>query len=84
MAAQVKALSPLMTPTEVAHLWRVTPRTVKARCKHGAPKLNRVEPLFMDPDLRWEREAVYADLDRCRLERVSVIAVIRGRERRKA
>lgn len=55
--------SPLMTPREVAQVWHVSPRTVVNRTKSGSKKRNRVEPCMLTPDLRWRREAVYADLD---------------------
>lgn len=77
-----KQPSPLMTPAEVAHLWHVTPRTVKARVKPGAPKRNRVEPIFTTPDLRWDRAAVYADLERAKQRPVSVITTLRPGQRR--
>jgi hypothetical protein len=76
--------SPLMTPAEVAHLWRVTSRTVRARVKPGAPVRNRIEPIYTTPDLRWDRAAVLADLERAKKQPVSVIHVVRGRERRTA
>lgn len=76
--------SPLMTPAEVAHLWHVTSRTVKARIKPTAPKRNRVEPIYTVPDLRWDREQVYADLDRCKAQQSCITRIERGRERRRA
>lgn len=53
--------SPLMTPAEVAHLWNLQPRTVKARCRPDSRKRNRVEPCQLTPDLRWNRDQVLAD-----------------------
>lgn len=84
MMASNRQPSPLMTPAEVAHLWHVTPRTVKARVKPFAPKRNRVEPIYTVPDLRWDRAQVEADLERCKQQPLSVIATLRGRERRRA
>ncbi len=79
-----KQPSPLMTPAEVATIWHVTPRTVKARLKPESKKRNRVAPLYTEPDLRWDRAEVYADLDRCKQQRQSVIALVRRGERRRA
>ena len=76
--------SPLMTPAEVAHVWHVTPRTVKARVRPTSPKRNRVEPIFTTPDLRWDRAAVYADLDQAKQTPTSVIQLVGSRERRRA
>lgn len=78
-----KTASPLMTPAEVAHVWHVTPRTVKARIKPGSPKRNRVEPLYTSPDVRWDRAEVYADLDRAKQQRSLTVLVRRGREQRR-
>lgn len=75
--------SPLMTPAEVALLWHVTPRTVKARLAPGSIKRNRVEPLYTTPDLRWDRAEVYADLERAKQQRSLTVLVTRGREQRR-
>lgn len=73
-----------MTPAEVAVLWHVTPRTVKARLQPGSTKRNRVEPIFTTPDLRWDRAEVYADLERAKQQRsLTVIVSSRGREQRR-
>jgi hypothetical protein len=77
-------MAPLMTVAEVAKVWRISPSTVRARLKPGSAKRNRVEPIYTHPDLRWSREAVEADLQRVSHSPVSVIAPIRGRERRVA
>ena len=73
-----KQPSQLMTAAEVATIWHLTPRTVKARVKPSSLKRNRVEPLYTSPDLRWDRAAVYADLDRCRQQRRDPIAEFRS------
>lgn len=76
--------SPLMTPAEVALVWHVTPRTVKARLAPGSLKRNRVEPIYTTPDLRWDRAEVYADLERAKQQRsVTVFVSRRGREQRR-
>jgi hypothetical protein len=73
-----------MTPAEVAHLWNLQPRTVKARCKPGSRKRNRVEPCQLRPDLRWKRDQVMADFAamsfHAEIQRLS----LSGRPRRKA
>lgn len=79
-----KGPSPLMTAAEVAQVWNLTPRTVKARLKPTSTKRNPVAPLSDFPDLRWDRQQVYDHLDRARQQRSSVIALIHGRERRRA
>lgn len=76
------ALSPLMTPREVATLWHVSPRTVVARTKPGSPKRNRIEPCMVTPDLRWKRSEVEADLAQASYQRE--VTVLRGRQRRVA